>query len=305
MQPTLADLQPILAGIGQPPVVAIAALKQQFGQVYRLDLEDGKSLVLKSFVVENISARKDAYAAGLVAHLDVPVTRYLLVDESMTRLPFSFAVTSYLEGAPATAFARHAGYRELLGQIGVLMKTLHGVTLPAFGELPEPAYTDNIGYVRDLADYAFPRFVEYGGGVTLAERLRNILDRDIDRVAGASTLPVFAHNDLHPNNILATERGGHLTLSGLIDFGNARASAGVMDLAKTIFMWEHDAPGCAPAILDGYGPIDHPSPREALAFYTLLHRVTMWWWLRHIGALPTADAANDIIPARERTAAEA
>ena len=112
------------------------------------------------------------------------------------------------------------------------MKTLHGVTLPAFGELPEPAYTDNIGYVRDLADYAFPRFVEYGGGVTLVERLRNILDRDIDRVAGASTLPVFAHNDLHPNNILATERGGHLTLSGLIDFGNARASAGVM-LLKT------------------------------------------------------------------------
>jgi Ser/Thr protein kinase RdoA (MazF antagonist) len=139
----------------------------------------------------------------------------------------------------------------------------------------------------------------------LATKLRAIFDHDFDRVVPASTRASFAHDDLQPNNFLVIETNGELTISGLIDYGNARASAGVMDLAKTIFCCEHMTPGCTAAILDGYGPIDHPEPMRALAFYTLLHRIIMWWWLRHVGILPTADAANDIIPALEQTAAGA
>lgn len=305
MQPTLAELQPILAGIGQAPVAAITTLKDEFSQVYRLDLADGASLILKSFVMENVSARKDAYAAGLVASLDVPVTRYLLVDESMTRLPFSFALTSYLEGEPATTFATHPRYPAVMKQLGALSRRLHAIRVPTFGELPAPVYTSNADYIRGLADGAFERFSHYGAEPILIAKLRQIFDRDFDAVVPASTVAAFAHDDLQPNNFLVTETDGELTISGLIDYGNARASAGVMDLAKTLFCCEHMTPGCTAAILSGYGPIDHPEPERALAFYTLLHRIIMWWWLRHIGVLPTPEARNDIIPALRQIAASA
>ncbi|UJW85585.1 hypothetical protein [Devosia sp. SL43] len=66
-------------------------------------------------------------------------------------------------------------------------------------------------------------------------------------------------------------------------------------MAKCLFCSEHEAPGSAQPILEGCGPIDHPDPTSALSFYTLLHRVIMWWFLRHIGVLPTPDAPSDIM----------
>lgn len=305
MQPKLADLRPILADLGLPPLAATSTLKDEFSQVYRLDLEDGTPLVLKSFVMENVSARKDRYAAGLVAHLDVPVTRYLLVDETMTRLPYRFALTSYLEGKAAITFAHDARYPGVMRQLGALSKQLHSVALPAFGELPEPEHRSNVDYVRNLWNAAFERFKHYGAEPSLAAKVRDIFQRDFDAVVPASTSAAFAHDDLQPDNFLITETDGELRISGLIDYGNARANPSVMDLAKTIFCSEHMTPGCTAAILDGYGPIDHPEPAKALAFYTLLHRVIMWWWLRHIGVLPSPDAPNDIIPALEAAVAEA
>ena len=92
-------------------------------------------------------------------------------------------------------------------------------------------------------------------------------------------------------------------LSGLIDFGNMRADSASMDLAKTIFCTEHDTPGSTAAILEGYGPIDHPEPDKALASSTTLHWITMWYWLRKIGILLAADAPSDIIVALRATAA--
>ena len=82
-------------------------------------------------------------------------------------------------------------------------------------------------------------------------------------------------------------------------FGDA-----LSDLAKTLFICEHEAPGSRAAILAGYGPIDHPDPEAALWLYTLLHRVIMWWWLRMIGAIPDGQP-HDLIDALTTMADEA
>jgi len=66
-----------------------------------------------------------------------------------------------------------------------------------------------------------------------------------------------------------------LRVTGLIDFGNARAADATFDLAKTLFCCEHEAPGSTTAILAGYGPVDHPESEAALRLYTLIHRVVM------------------------------
>jgi Ser/Thr protein kinase RdoA (MazF antagonist) len=304
---TPANLNPILADIGQPAVREITRMTGGGADVFRLDLDDGTPLILKSFAADHLSPRRDAYAAELLAQLDLPATKYVLVDESRRRLPFRFALTSYLDGAPAQLFAAHPGYQDVMRQLGALAKKLHGLTLPAFGDIPAeggPAmHAGNIDYMHGYVDGSFARFVEHGGDPVATGTLREIVERDFDAVVPQSGPPVFAHSDLQPHNILVTERDGELRLSGLIDFGNVRAESASMDLAKTIFCTEHDTPGSTAAILEGYGPIDHPEPAKALAFYTILHRLTMWSWLRKFGVLPAADAPSDIIDALHITAA--
>jgi hypothetical protein len=76
-----------------------------------------------------------------------------------------------------------------------------------------------------------------------------------------------------------------LKLTGLIDFGNAHAADAVWDLAKILFICAHDAPEAPALIREGYGLVDDPDPEGALRFYTVLHRVIMWWWLRHVGII--------------------
>lgn len=296
------DLDSILARLEFPPANVLVPLEGGSGDVYRVDLKGGTSVVLKNFEGKKTLPKLDAFAAGLLSSLDVPVTKYLLVDDSRTRLPFAFALTNYLAGSPATTFATHPDYGDIFGQIGGLARKLHTITVPGFGTFPEPAYPDNAAYIRALANHAFERFLHYGVDPHLAERLRLLFERDFDAIVPATTRAVFAHDDLHPDNILVVETEAGLSISGLIDFGNARAQSAVMDLAKTIFICEHMAPGSGRAILQGYGPIDHPRPQEAMAFYTMLHRVIMWWWLRHIGVIATADAKSDVMDALRATA---
>jgi Ser/Thr protein kinase RdoA (MazF antagonist) len=82
---------------------------------------------------------------------------------------------------------------------------------------------------------------------------------------------------------------GKLRLSGLIDFGNARAADRLCDLAKALFCSAHEDPGSTQPLLDGYGPINHPDPERALWLYTLSHRLSMWCWLTELGHEATAE----------------
>jgi len=76
---------------------------------------------------------------------------------------------------------------------------------------------------------------------------------------------------------------GSLQLTGLIDFGNARAGDALFDLAKALFCCAHEDPRSREPVLAGYGEINHPDPEEALWLYTLFHRVVMWCGLTRRG----------------------
>jgi Ser/Thr protein kinase RdoA (MazF antagonist) len=96
--------------------------------------------------------------------------------------------------------------------------------------------------------------------------------------------PVFCHDDLQQGNVLAEHGGnGNLQLTGLIDFGNARAADALFDLAKALLCCGHEDPRSPEHLLAGYGEINHPAPKEALWLYTLFHRVSMWCWLTRHG----------------------
>ena len=90
--------------------------------------------------------------------------------------------------------------------------------------------------------------------------------------------PVFCHDDLQQGNVLAEYgRNGSLQLTGLIDFGNARAGDALFDLAKALFCCAHEDPRSRKSLMS------HPDPEEALWLYTLFHRVVMWCHLTRRG----------------------
>jgi Ser/Thr protein kinase RdoA (MazF antagonist) len=290
--PGLSKVAPILADIGAAAPLAITDIKDGSGRVFRVDLADGNAVVLKHYdehYKQHYVVSGGRYAQRLLEPLDLPITRYLLQDESLTRLPYPFAITNYMPGVTVKSLAGELDIAEAWLQMGMLLRKLHSVPAPAYGRFGPEGVIDpvstNAEAMRGSFAYAFAQFRRYGGDEALAVQLEAIVADRFDAMTW-SRGPVFAHHDFHPNNVLVErDATGRLGLTGLIDFGNARAADAVSDLASSIFFTEHEMPGSGPHILEGYGPIDHPDPKAALWFYTLHHRVVMWWWLRHVGVI--------------------
>ncbi len=306
---TIAQLQPILREAGAAAAAALTKLDGGTQDVFAVDCADGTRLVLKTFADGRPwTPRKDAYAAGLLGVLNLPVTRWLLIDESRTRLPVRFALSTWLPGVTVDSLKDDPDAADLHRQMGALIRTLHAVRMPGYGRIDAAGVVtpaaSNAEFLRTMFAESFDKFRHYGGDGALADRLAGIVAARFD-AAVHSKGPVFAHDDVHPGNVLA-QRGadGRLRLSGLIDFGNARAADAVYDLAKCLFISEHMAPGCGAAMREGYGPIDHPDPDGALWFYTLLHRMMMWWWLRSTGAKADEGSLPGLIGDLEAMAAQ-
>jgi Ser/Thr protein kinase RdoA (MazF antagonist) len=141
----------------------------------------------------------------------------------------------------------------------------------------------NDEYMRSAFSQAFRQFREQGGEETLTCRLEENVQSRFHHLQ-YSAGPVFCHDDLQQGNVLAEYgRSGSLQLSGLIDFGNARAADALFDLAKALFCCAHEDPRSREPLLAGYGEINHPDPEEALWLYTLFHRVVMWCGLTRRG----------------------
>jgi aminoglycoside phosphotransferase (APT) family kinase protein len=298
-EPSLEALGPVLRDVGAAAPSAITELAGGSNRTVRVDLDGGGAVVLKTY--DDLRGKlptREAYASSLVAGLCLPVTRYLAIDESLARLPVRFAITNHLPGTAVSTLRDEPGIGVVYRDMGVLLRKLQAVALPGYGRFGDGGIIDpmdsNLDRVRADALGVFHRFRAQGGDTGLAAALEAAVEVRL-AAATVSTGAVFAHDDLHHGNVLAErDAAGSWRLTGLLDFGNAHAADPVRDLAKVLFMAAHDAPGSEGLIREGYGAIDHPDPETALWVYTLLHRASMWAWLRQIGVL-AVDADIDLI----------
>ncbi len=151
-------------------------------------------------------------------------------------------------------------------------------------ERPVPSNHD---YMAFEFESVFRRFRDAGGDALLARRLEALAAENMALTVSAG--PALCHDDLHQGNVLVDRRpDGDLDLTGLIDFGNARAADPLFDLAKALFCCTHEDPRAARPLLEGYGELYHPDPMSALWLYTLHHRVSMWAFLTKLGHDPGA-----------------
>jgi Ser/Thr protein kinase RdoA (MazF antagonist) len=270
--------------------VGFARLHGGTQDVYRIDLAGAeKPLILKIYADEPAwIVAKEALVAGWVgARAGIPIPRWLRVDERRTCIPFRFALTTWLPGVTVRSLIGAPGIDAAYRQMGELMRRLHAIPMPSYGYIvadgirrPQPT---NDEYMRSAFDQAFRQFREQAGDEALTRRLEEKAQSRFDLLQ-YSAGPVLCHDDLQQGNVLAAyDRNGSLQLTGLIDFGNARAGDALFDLAKALFCCAHEDPRSRAPLLAGYGEINHPEPEEALWLYFLFHRVVMWCGLTRRG----------------------
>jgi len=259
-------------------------------EVYRIDLAgpDARPLVLKIYPDEPVWApAKEALVAGWLTGLTPAAPRWLRVDESRAILPLRFALLTWLPGRPLRHHLRDPGIESAYRQMGELLRRLHAIPMQAYGYIRgqgiESPSATNAEYMAKAFEGVFRWFRDLGGDADLGRRLERLATEGFNLLAEGSG-PVLCHDDFQQGNLLALHSpDGDLRLSGLIDFGNARAADSLFDLAKALFCSAHEDPRSRQPLLDGYGPIGHPEPERALWLYTLFHRASMWCWLTRLG----------------------
>jgi len=280
----VGDLDPALEPVG------LVRLHGGVNNVYRIDLAGAEApIVLKIYGDEPAwNMAKEALVAGWIGQqAGIPIPRWLRVDESRTRIPFRFALTTWLPGVTVRSLIGTPGVDSACRQMGALLRRLHTIPMTAYGYIvangiqrPQPTNDD---YMRAAFGRAFRQFREQGADESLTRRLEQSVQSRF-HLLQHSAGPVFCHDDLQQGNVLAAcDRDGSLQLTGLIDFGNARAGDALFDLEKTLFCCGHEDPQSRKHLLSGYGAIDHPDPEGALWLYGVFHRVSMWCHLTRWG----------------------
>jgi aminoglycoside phosphotransferase (APT) family kinase protein len=265
--------------------------------VYRIDLAGAAPLVLKIYGDEpGWIVAKEALVAGWISgRAGIPTPRWLRVDERRTHIPLRFALMTWLPGVMVRSLIGAPGIDTAYRQMGALLRRLHTIPMTAYGYIvadgisrPQPT---NDEYMRSAFNQAFRQFREQGAGETLTHRLEKNVEARL-HLLQHSAGPVFCHDDFQQGNLLAEPgRNGSLELTGLIDFGNARAGDALFDLAKALLCCTHEDPKSREPLLAGYGEINHPDPTEALSLYTLYHRIVMWC---HLGAVSLLRDLNEM-----------
>jgi aminoglycoside phosphotransferase (APT) family kinase protein len=266
-------------------------------EVYKIEAvgADAKPLVLKIYPNEPVWApAKEASVASRLTALTPPVPRWLRVDESRTILPLRFAISTLLPGRPLRHWFGDPDIASAYRQMGEFLRRVHAIPMAAYGYIQAEgivnAQVTNAEHMAGAFEEVFRRFRDIGGDAGLGRRLEQLAKESFSLLSERS-IPVLCHDDFHQGNVLAIRGAdGGLHLSGLVDFGNARAADPLFDLAKALFCSAHEDARSFQPLLQGYGPIDHPEPEKALRLYTLFHRVTMWCWLTTLGPTGSADA---------------
>lgn len=253
---------------GLDPALTVGSVSRLEGgstDVYRIDLTDADrgALVLKLYPDSpEWGPSKEVLVAGWLQGLTPPVPRWLHLDQSRILLPRRYALLTMLPGRSLRNWMGAPDIGEAYRQMGELLRRVHAMPMPAYGYIhghgiDRPRST-NADYMTAAFEDVFRRFRDLGGDADLGRRLQRLAEGSfdlLDETDGA----VLCHDDFHQGNVLASRsEAGRLELSGLIDFGNARAADRLFDLAKALFCSAHEDPRSLHPILAGYGAVDHP-----------------------------------------------
>ncbi|MEZ6186926.1 MAG: aminoglycoside 3'-phosphotransferase/choline kinase family protein [Planctomycetota bacterium] len=164
----------------------------------------------------------------------------------------------------------------LAGRLGAATAALHAAPIPDLGL---PRWGETLSELRT--------------GLVERQRRRGVSEAWLAQlepfVRRVEPLPacglVFLHTELLGEHVLLEDTPRGWDVSGLIDFGDARAGAAEYDMVAPVEFVFRGQPGCLRGFLQGYG-----YPAEALGL-ELRRRLLTWGLLHRFGSLPRMLAA--------------
>ncbi|MEV4840310.1 amino acid adenylation domain-containing protein [Nonomuraea sp. NPDC049486] len=270
--------------LGEPVEKVLLRTGGEISAVYEVRTRD-RELIFKLYPgLFTERMRKELHVYELLSRTGAAAPTVVRADDSRRDLPQAYLVMTKVAGRPlsqVSAGMDRTTVERLYRDMGRLLRTVHGVTVPAFGPLDGVQEPTNDAYVGGQFELKAAHFAEFGGDPGLHAALLARLRADRHLLARRTT-PVLLHHDFHERNVMVAERAGRWELTGLIDVENALGGDPLMDLARTDYFAVRDDPLRRRALYEGYG--DLPADwAERLAFYRLYHALDQWHWLATIG----------------------
>lgn len=192
--------------------------------------------------------REALYLAPLSAQLPLPTAAPRHVGELDGG--GAFALYRFLPGvALCEVELWPEDYRQLAGELGGFLRSLHGAELPGGLQLPLDERGRLDATQRSESSRQMLEQLLWEGALTRGERARleGALDEAEPLALGARQVPL--HGDLHPCNLLVDEDG----FSGVIDWIDVHAGHPAVDLSTAYLSFVEPSRA---ALFDAYGAVD-------------------------------------------------
>jgi aminoglycoside phosphotransferase (APT) family kinase protein len=255
----------------------------EYNAVYRIEFDEER-VYLKAHDPESILVEAWAYAAAERAR--VPTAQVLAVEESPADLDCSFFIVSEVAGTPLDRVGDDDRRATIAIELGRHLRALHALPMGGYGWIDFDhlrATGVGRGEAPDEAaliakDHRSLEVLPTHGLLDAAtvDAVKAILNEGSALFADSPS--ALLHGDVGPKHVLV----GNSSITGLIDWGDARAGDPVWDL--TCFALH--AADLLSSLIAGYEPSD-PLLDDKLAITTLIRLIGEALWVYERGGDPT------------------
>lgn len=249
----------------------LLTLNSYENRVYRVGLEDGRSLVAKYYRPGRWSDEQileEHTFTALLAEQEIPVVAPLALNDQTLHKAHDFRIAVFENrGGRAPDLENH----DQLTQFGRFLGRIHragqsspfehrpSLTIETFGENPRDFVLQSGFLPVELTD------VYHSLTDQLLQETELCFQRASDPIA------IRCHGDCHPSNVLWTDEGPHI-----VDFDDARMAPAVQDLWLSLAGSRADQTAALDALLEGYTEFCNFDARElhlieALRALRLIH----------------------------------
>lgn len=167
---------------------------------------------------------------------------------------------------------------ELHRRVGQLLRRLHAVPAPWFGELLEhgPRHANAWEEVRARCDRLVDEHVRGGGRADTGHRVRRLVDRHRDAFESCGRA-VLCHHDLIDSNLIV-DADDEPRVRGVVDWERASWSDPIADLAQTKRHTHYHDPAASEVFVAAYGTLSDEDARRLLV-HEVLHALDERTWI--------------------------
>ena len=221
--------------------------------------------------------RKEQWIIETLEKKDVPVPKIYVFKKRISNDEHDYMLIEKLKGTRLDTIWDTLSKEEKVQitiEIGKVMKKIHSVKLPKFGELEEGGHVNEefgfrfrsdkepVPYSPYLRNNLREFFKDYGRlfafkdiNIKFMNDLIELIIKNKQTIEYTGP-PILIHGDMMPGHVFVEEKDGRYEITGIIDFEFAGPSCPEYDFIKLHRSGFFDHQYLKDALINGYGPIN-------------------------------------------------